>query len=363
VRSFIRLLLVLGCSGNLLGVFAQDTTTRSGFAVVTLVAGNIAGLIGTETIRNQTGSGTEQAIASPAPLVTGASILVPVDPVAQNTTSVALANPSLGAGSVNLVLTDARGATVSNVVVTLQPRTQVSRFLSEFFGAQLAGSNNPLLLTISSEIPIGIGAFNFRDNDFTSVPLTSLSFATPVAVQTVAGVPVTTFQPVTTVQPITTIQPVTTVQPVQVVQTPIQVVQPVTATPPGPNPGFGLGLPTEPGAITTVTQPISVTGVPLPAPVTVTVPSTVSTTVAATTPVAVVPADVIGGAASLVFPQIVTGGGWSTELAIGNTSVGSQSVRIDFFGADGVVATSLTNVLIPPRGVVFFTVDLSVIGQ
>jgi len=354
---------MLWCSGDFLGAFAQDTTIRSGFAVVTLVSGNIAGLIGTETIRNQTGSGTEQAIASPAPLVTGASILVPVDPVVRNTTSVALANPSLGSGSVNLVLTDANGTTISNVVVTLQPRTQVSRFLSDFFGAQLA-SSNPLLLTISSEIPIGIGAFNFRDNDFTSVPLTSLSFPTPVSVQAVATVPATTV-PVTTVQPVTTIQPVTTVQPVQVVQTPIQVVQPmqpVTATPPGSTPGFGLGLPPEPTAITTVTQPISVTGIPLPAPITVTVPSAVST-VAPTTPVAVVPADVIGGPASLVFPQIVTGGGWSTELAIGNTSAGSQSVRIDFFGSDGVVATSLTNVLIPPRGVAFFTADLSAIGQ
>jgi hypothetical protein len=139
--------------------------------------------------------------------------------------------------------------------------------------------------------------------------------------------------------------------------------QPVTSIPPGPNPGFGLGLPTEPTVITPVTQPISVTGVPLPAPVNVTVPSTVSTTVAATTPVAVVPADVIGGPGALVFPQIVTGGGWSTELAIGNTSAGSQSVRIDFFGSDGSVASSLTSVLIPPRGVVFFTADLSVIGR
>src|SRR5215470_4793198 len=113
---------MLWCSGNLLAAFAQDTTTRSGFAVVTLVSGNVAGLIGTETIRNPTGSGTGQAISTPAPLVTGASILVPVDPVVQNTTSVALANPSLGSGSVNLILTDANGNTVSNVVVTLQPR-------------------------------------------------------------------------------------------------------------------------------------------------------------------------------------------------------------------------------------------------
>jgi hypothetical protein len=264
--------------------------------------------------------------------------------VVQNTTSVALANPSLGSGSVNLILTDANGNTVSNVVVTLQPRTQVSRFLSEFFGAQLT-SSNPLLLTVSSEIPIGIGAFNFRNNDFTSVPLTSLSFPTPVSVQTVATVPVTTVQPVQVVQPIQVVQPM----------------PPVTSIPPGPNPGFGLGLPQEPGVITTVTQPISVTGVALPAPITITVPSTVSNTVVATTPV--VPADVIGGPASLVFPQIVTGGGWSTELAIGNTSAGAQSVRIDFFGSDGRVASSLTNVLIPPRGVVFFTADLSVIGQ
>jgi len=348
VRLFIRVLLLLGCSVSLPGAFGQGTTTRTGFAVVTVTSGNVAGLVATETIRNQTGSGTEQAISSPAPLITGASILVPVDPVAQNTTSIALANPSLGSGSVNLVLTDASGTTVSNVIVALQPRSQVSRFLSEFFGAQLAGANGPLLLTVSSEIPVGIGAFNFRDNDFASIPLTSLSFSTPVAVQSVVAVP-----PVTSVQLGTTVQPVQVVQPV-VVQPPIQIVQPVvpvTATPPGPNPGFGLGLPPQPTAITTVTQPISITGVPLPTPVAVAVPTT--------TAVAVVPTDVIGGAASFVFPQIVVGGGWSSEIALGNTSAGSQSIRIDFFGSDGVVASSLTNILIPPRGVVFFTADLS----
>src|SRR5262245_24069846 len=97
------------CSGNLLGAFAQGTTTRSGFAIVTLVSGNAAGLIASETLKNQTSSGIDQAVVAPSPLITGASILVPIGPVDQNTTAIAIANPSAGSGGVNLVLTNSVG--------------------------------------------------------------------------------------------------------------------------------------------------------------------------------------------------------------------------------------------------------------
>jgi len=80
------------------------------------------------------------------------------------------------------------------------------------------------------------------------------------------------------------------------------------------------------------------------------IPATVSNSPVSTRPT-------IGGLASLVFPQVATGGDWSTEIAIGNTSAGLQSVRVDFFRSDGLETNSLTNVVIPPRGVVFFSAD------
>jgi len=65
----------------------------------------------------------------------------------------------------------------------------------------------------------------------------------------------------------------------------------------------------------------------------------------------------IGGSGALVFAQIASGGGWSTEIAIGNTSSAPQIVRVDFFSQNGVTAGSLTDIVIPPQGVFFFSTD------
>jgi hypothetical protein len=267
VRVFIRVLLLLCASGNVLGAFAQETT-RSGFAVVTLVSGNIAGLIATETLRNTTSSGVEEAIVAPAVLVTTASMLVPVGLVEENTTGIAITNPSVGTGGVKLLLTDQGGNVVMNTTIQLGPRGHFSRFLDEFFVNQPVGFLTPLLLTVSSEIPVAILALNFRGGDIASIPLTSLSSPMPV---------------------------------------------PPIANRPFVEPVFGPGQ---------------------------------------------VVASSIGGSSSLIFAQVVVGGGWSTEIAIGNTSSGAQVIRIDFFGADGINTASLTDIVIPSRGVFFFSPGL-----
>jgi hypothetical protein len=61
----------------------------------------------------------------------------------------------------------------------------------------------------------------------------------------------------------------------------------------------------------------------------------------------------------LTFAQIAVGGGWSTEISLGNTSSAPQVVRIDFFRADGVPTSSLENIVIPARGVFFISSDLA----
>jgi len=65
----------------------------------------------------------------------------------------------------------------------------------------------------------------------------------------------------------------------------------------------------------------------------------------------------IGGGASLIFPQVASGGGWFTEIAVGNTSSGPQVIRIDFFEANGANVASLTNITIPSHGVFFFSTE------
>jgi hypothetical protein len=275
----VRIVLLLWSSVNLPGAFAQDTTIRSGFSVVTLVSGNVAGLVATESLRNRTSSGTQETIAPPSPLLVTASILVPVGPMSESTTAIAIANPSSGAGGVNLILTDTTGVIVLNTSIQFGPFGHFSKFLNEFFTTPPGPFTTPLLLTVSSEIPVAILALNFRAADFASIPLTSLSPPTAVAVQ--------------------------------------------PAIPPDSSslPGFGLGLP------------------PTPPP-----------SVASPTPT-------IGGAGAMVFAEVAAGGGWSTEIAIGNTSSATQTIRIDFFGENGANTGSLTDIVIPPRGVFLFSSD------
>jgi hypothetical protein len=252
VRLVSTLLYIVMLSVNLPVAFAQNSAPSSGFAIVTLVSGNIAGLIATESLSNTTISGAEHTRVAPSALITGASMLVPVGSGGENTTGIAITNPSSGSGSVNLVLTDGRGDVVLNSIINLGPRGHFSRFLNQLFTVPPSGFSNPLLLTVSSEIPVAILALSFRANDFATVPLTSLTSPTPVP-----------FQPL-----------------------------PTSAT--------------------------------------------------------------IGGPASLIFAQVATGGDWSTEIAVGNTSAGLQTIRIDFFADNGVFTGSLTDIVIPSRGVFTF---------
>ena len=68
----------------------------------------------------------------------------------------------------------------------------------------------------------------------------------------------------------------------------------------------------------------------------------------------------VGGAGALLFPQFVIGGGWSTEIAITNTTAAFITVRVDVFtqsGAplsvtlNGLTASSFTNLVIPSNGI------------
>jgi hypothetical protein len=251
------LVTVLFLAVSVSSVSAQDTT-QTGFAIVTLVSGNIAGLVATETLTFNDGSITNVAIVPPAALLTSSSMLVSLDPTGGNTTAIAIANPSLGTGSVNLLVTDERGAVVLNTIIPLGPRAQVSRFLSDFFQVpRLPQLSNRLLLTVSAEIPVAILGLNFRGADLAGIPLTSLASPMPV---------------------------------------PAQLLFPATPT-------------------------ISPT---------------------------------IGGVA-FVFPAVAFGGEWSTEIAVGNTSAGTQTIRIDFFASDGTFLRTRTDVVIPSHGTFVFS--------
>jgi hypothetical protein len=66
---------------------------------------------------------------------------------------------------------------------------------------------------------------------------------------------------------------------------------------------------------------------------------------------AVAPASTsVGGSGSFIFPQVVNGGGWTTNISIANTSTAAQTVRIDFFDPVGIALQTVSGITIPSRG-------------
>lgn len=68
----------------------------------------------------------------------------------------------------------------------------------------------------------------------------------------------------------------------------------------------------------------------------------------------------VGGAGAALLPQFAAGGGWASQIIIGNTGTTSLTVRVDLFKEDGTAlrtqmngttASSFTNIVIPAGGV------------
>jgi len=67
----------------------------------------------------------------------------------------------------------------------------------------------------------------------------------------------------------------------------------------------------------------------------------------------------VGGLGAVMLPQFVTGGGWTTEIEIVNTTASDLTVRLDVFSLDGtpltvklngVTSNSFTNLIVPANG-------------
>jgi hypothetical protein len=68
----------------------------------------------------------------------------------------------------------------------------------------------------------------------------------------------------------------------------------------------------------------------------------------------------VGGDGAILLPQFAAGGGWATEIVLGNTGPNSLKVRVDLFKSDGTPlkaalngqsASSFTDLTIPAGGV------------
>jgi hypothetical protein len=64
--------------------------------------------------------------------------------------------------------------------------------------------------------------------------------------------------------------------------------------------------------------------------------------------------DTLVGPGAFIFPQVVSGGGWFTEITISNTSLTLQIVRIEIFDPNGALLNTLVS-SVPPLGLVTFS--------
>lgn len=384
MRSGVLTALALLMSGSLVPGFGQDfgeDVVRTGFAVVTPVSGNSAGLIATATFFEQTLTGIEQAVTPPSPLRTSAALPANISPSLNVRTGIALANPSNLDARVNLLMTDDFGV-VFDVTIVLFRRSQLSRFLDELLTErQIPLEARTGLLTISADVPIAVLAMRFIGDSFAVIPISSPFNPVPFPTQTLTSNGTFALVGGTTTQ--TGVTTTSSVFPTAANTAAFSVFSNTPGfTSAGLPPNFGAPLqqttfsaPTFTSPAPTFTSPAPTFARPtlgspsIPATFPTSVPAAATTTAGFTPFGGVVAADAfatipsggitIGGPGSLFFPQVASGGAWSTVLEIANTSTALQIIRIDFFDVNGVRVNAVEGVTIPSGGVFTFSTQTS----
>jgi len=362
---------------------ARGQALRHGFAIITPESGNPAGLIVVETILNQSFTGLVQTEVSPAPLLATAAFKVNLGTTLDDTTGIAIVNPSVFVSNVRLIITDQNGIEILNQTLAILPQSQLARFIWELAPSNIgipAGSVG--LLTLISDIPVAALVLNFRQTSFAATPVISLTSPTPVpalsSTPSTVTIPATVFPATTTLVPVTpTLPPATTnfvptttftpttvtfVSSTGIVPTATTVV-PVITNPVLPTttaflpstmpilPNSPVFLPSPTTAAESVFFPT--TGSVVRVPTTTFLPATASVGVKlAPDPL---PPITVGGTGAFILPQVANGDGWFTEITISNTSSVTQTVRIDFFDPRGLAVRSVGNILIPSRGIFFLS--------
>jgi hypothetical protein len=262
---------------------AQINQLKTAFAIITPESFNPVGVFAVVSLFNRSLFGLQRTDTSSAPLLLTASFNVNIASATGNTTGIAIVNPNNVVANVRLSVTDDHGIEVLNQTVSILPRGQLTRFLSELFGIPLT-ANSPGLMTIVADAPVGIQPINFRDGSFAATPVFSSTSPFPMPTFTPSGSSTSRSAGTTTG---------------------------------GPNTGGTASV-----------GPASA---------------------------------IIGGPGAALFPQVVSGDGWFTEIAVSNTSLTTQSVRMDFFDPAGVAILSIVGISIPSRGQVVFSTETGAI--
>jgi hypothetical protein len=370
---------------------------QTGFAQITPTDGSGIGLSVSEILRQQIDANIFQASVQASPLVTLTDVFVSVDVFNGINTGVAIVNPTAASATVALSLLNQSGVVIGATTITLGPRQQISRFVTQIFpGVPDLTVAMSGLMFVSSDVPVSVMGLSFNGPSFVSLPVsaqldtTNGVIANSAITGTVAVVSPTTFATATTASVAASAAAATTplvlpgqimagqVLPGQILAGQFLPGQGVTSTNLAA-PSNIIGLPQN---IIGIAPTIPITGITTPqvtstgvvttgfgAVTTAVTPNVVAVTtpnvVAVATPnvnAAVVTTTTVT-AGALVLPQVATGGGWVSSITIANTSTTPQTVRIDFFNSIGgplvlPFGSSVASVIVPAGGVAVVSTGL-----
>jgi hypothetical protein len=345
------LTVVLFCSTRVTTAQNLGSSIQSGFAVITPLDGEGTGLSVSEVFGQEVGGTLFRSSVLPSPLVTLTSIVIVSDPSAAVDTGIAIVNPNAAAVTVDLRLNNQNGLTIANRTIVVGGRQQISVFVTELFSG-VPDLLRPFsgLLFIGADLPVGVLGLAFEGPSFASLPVASQLGGVNVATTNVTsnvGV-ITSPQPTFTLSgtpagAIPSVQPIPSVMTLPPVPTTINQIPSTFPNLPPTQPVNGV---TVPLATTTATSAVGITSggsfVLVRRDIFFEIP-----------PLAVG----VGGLGAQLLPQVATGGGWVTAIAIANTSTESRTVRVDFFNSEGgplvlPFGSSVPSLVVPAGGVV-----------
>jgi hypothetical protein len=140
-----------------------------------------SGLVVFETFGLKSGPETKQAGVLPPDLTTNVVMFVNSTGRLSRNLGVAIVNPSSSNANVTLTLRKEDGSVLGTASVTVAARQQTSKFVTELFSNQPSVPSDVTgMLSIISATPVSVIGLRFRGTNFSTLPVTNLSSASPV---------------------------------------------------------------------------------------------------------------------------------------------------------------------------------------
>ena len=158
---------------------------QAGYAVVTPSFPGATGILVTASfgLRRNGAARTQAAVAPPA-LLTRAVMFVDVSDQLFKNLGLAIVNPNNGSTDVTVTLRKNDGTQLATKTITIAARRQVLQYVTEMFGSQSSSdfSTGPKLpaeftgaLVLTSTTPISVIGLRFRDVNFSTMPVTTVT--------------------------------------------------------------------------------------------------------------------------------------------------------------------------------------------